>query len=202
MSKKDRYQFNSSKGFSMSDENTSSTDVNVVSNTLESTTDTPSIPPVAVVKPATQPKKSTNSTQVKPAVKTTTPQNPTNVDKLNNLIKKFETTLGEKKDTISDWINLCNYLNKTNDPKVFQAFYVWFAKHLTDYTSATIALAGVHNIQNANTKTRVSSTHQCFEELSRVLASRTAHYRFTMKSMQAMAISEQLARWLLTKGTH
>lgn len=129
------------------------------------------------------------------------PAMPTNVDKVLNLIGKFETAVAANEETISAWINLCNYLNRTNDPKVFQSFYVWFAKHLKDYTSPEIALNGVHNIQNGKTKTRVSSTHQCFEELARVLASKNSHYRFTLKAMQAMEISEFLARWFLSRGS-
>lgn len=183
----------------MANETTNSNDIVVSSsipeNTQSNTPDTTTMVHKAIVPPM---QKKQNIPQQKPVMKTS--MNQTNVDKLKNLILKFETNYKEKKETITDWINLCNYLNRTNDPKVFQEFYVWFAKHLKDYTSAEIALAGVHNIQNANTKIRVGSTHQCFEELARVLASKTAHYRFTIKSMQAMAISETLAKWLLGKS--
>lgn len=209
MSKKDKYSF-SSKGFSMPDELTNSSSI-VASSTLEGTQSANITPPIAAIsKPVTPPTpKKSNTTSNKlaanpPSQKTEVkkqPVMPTNVDKLQNLVSKYEASLNDKKETITDWINICNYLNRTNDPKVFQGFYVWFSKHLKDYTSPEIALSGVHTIQNANVKTRVSSTHQCFEELARVLASsKKAHFRFTVKSMQAMAISESLARWLLSKG--
>lgn len=196
----------------MPDENTNSSSAVVVSDsipnnsstalTTELAADIKIVAPPVTVQSRTAPTRRTIPTPP-PSVKAkvmTKPLNPSNVDKLQNLISKYEATLKENKETITDWINLCNYLNRTNDPKVFQAFYIWFAKHLKDYTSAEIALSGVHTIQNANTKVRVGSTHQCFEELARVLSSsKKSHYRFTVKAMQGMAISESLARWFFTK---
>lgn len=204
MSKKDKYTF-SSKGFSMSNENTSSSSVNVTSSIPENTSSAVVTPAASASSKVAIPKKSVVPASMRATVTTMkqapVTSNPSNVDKLQTLIQKYESALKEKSETITSWINLCNYLNRTNDPKVFQVFYVWFAKHLKDYTSADVALAGVHTIQNANTKVRVGSTHQCFEELVRVLSSRNSHFRFTVKAMQGMAISDTLARWFFTKTT-
>ncbi len=188
-----------SKGFSMPDEITSSS-ASVQSSNVSTSNVTPASPVITtkVITPTVQAKK-TQVTQKKdnPTSKVEARSYTTNVDKLNLLISAFTNAVDKKQDSITQWINLCNFLNRTNDPKVFDAFRIWFARHRQTYTDCTVALRGVHTIQNANTKTRVSATHQCFEELVRALSSRTAHYRFSMKAMQAMCIGVDLARWIL-----
>lgn len=188
-----------SKGFSMPDEITSSS-ASVQSSNVSTSNVTPASPVIStkVITPMVQAKK-TQVTQKKdsPTSKVEARSYTTNVDKLNLLISAFTNAVDKKQDSITQWINLCNFLNRTNDPKVFDAFRVWFARHRQTYADCTVALRGVHTIQNANTKTRVSATHQCFEELVRALSSRTAHYRFSMKAMQAMCIGVDLARWIL-----
>lgn len=188
-----------SKGFSMPDEITSSS-ASAQSSNVSTSNVTPASPVIStkVITPTVQAKK-TQVTQKKdsPTSKVEARSYTTNVDKLNLLISAFTNAVDKKQDSITQWINLCNFLNRTNDPKVFDAFRVWFARHRQTYADCTVALRGVHTIQNANTKTRVSATHQCFEELVRALSSRTAHYRFSMKAMQAMCIGVDLARWIL-----
>lgn len=183
----------------MPDEITSSS-ASVQSSNVSTSNVTPASPVIStkVITPTVQAKK-TQVTQKKdnPTSKVETRSYTTNVDKLNLLISAFTNAVDKKQDSITQWINLCNFLNRTNDPKVFDAFRVWFARHRQTYADCTVALRGVHTIQNANTKTRVSATHQCFEELVRALSSRTAHYRFSMKAMQAMCIGIDLARWIL-----
>ena len=126
----------------------------------------------------------------------------TNVDKIMNLELDFERAIKDKQDTIGIFINICNYLNRTNDPKVFLQFSVWFNRKLSTIMACDVALRGVHTIQNKKTKTLVSAVHQCFEELSRVLRSRPrSHYRFTLRAMQAMEISEQLGKWILERAS-
>ena len=132
----------------------------------------------------------------------TAPQATSNVDKLNTLTKAFEDAFNSKEETITALINIANYLNRNNDPKVFSAFTGWFAKHLDDCMDPQVALRGIHTVQNKRIKTRVPATHQCFEELVRVLKSRPrSHYRFTLKAMQAMEISETLGKWILKRAT-
>lgn len=198
------------KGFPMPDETTTSSasiqsnDIST-SNTVSSSSVSSSVTAVETnaVTPTVQAKKATIPVKKEIPVKNVVPvkkymnTQATNVDKLNLLISAFTNAVDKKQDSITQWINLCNFLNRTNDPKVFDAFRVWFARHRQTYADCTVALHGVHTIQNANTKTRVSATHQCFEELVRALSSRTAHYRFSMKAMQAMCIGVDLARWIL-----
>ena len=138
-------------------------------------------------------------TQVQEATKPIVSEN---VRKLNNLLDQFQTAYDNKEDTIGTLINICNYLNRTNDPKVFAAFTGWFAKNLDNgCMNCQVALRGIHTIQNKRTKTRVGATHQCFEELVRVLRSKPkSHYRFTLKAMQAMEISETLGTWVLKRA--
>lgn len=191
--KKNKTQINS-KGFSMPDENVNS------SNVVNDVTSSSNIVVSSVIStPNTSVKPTTTTTPVKTNMPKETPvkKSPTNTDKLDVLINTFVNTVDAKKESITQWINLCNYINSTNDPKVFQKFYTWFAQNKNKYTDCSVALNGIHNIQNANTKTRAGATHQCFEEMIRVRASRTAHYRFTMRAMQAMNISDTLAQWLL-----
>lgn len=129
------------------------------------------------------------------------PQVTSNVAKLNTLTKAFEDAFNSKEDTITALINIVNYLNRSNDPKVFSAFTGWFASHLDDCMNPQVALRGIHTVQNKRIKTRVPATHQCFEELVRVLKSRPrSHYRFTLKAMQAMEISETLGKWILKRA--
>ena len=159
-----------------------------------------------------QPKEPTMSDQsepkkVVPASKTLTlgstpvKQN-TNVDKIKNLTAKFEEAYGKREETIGILISICNYLNTTNDPKVFREFSIWFSKNCVGgCMDDQNALKGIHTIQNKKTKTRVEATHQCFIELARVLRSNPrSHYRFTMKAMQAMEISETLGTWVLKRA--
>lgn len=129
-----------------------------------------------------------------------TPKQNTNVDKIQTLIGKFEETFNKREDTIGILINICNFLNITNDPKVFQTFAIWFMKNSSGCMGDEVALRGIHTIQNKRTKTRVEATHQCFMEMARVLRSRTrTHYRFTVRAMKAMEVSERLALWLIQR---
>ena len=139
--------------------------------------------------------------QTKPEVRKVVRTQNTNVDKIMNLEMDFERALKAKQETIGIFINMCNYLNRTNDPKVFLQFSVWFNRKLDTSMRCDVALRGVHTIQNKKTKTLVSAVHQCFEELSRVLRSRPrSHYRFTLRAMQAMEISERLGKWILERA--
>ena len=125
-----------------------------------------------------------------------------NVDKIKFLTTKFEEAYNNREETIGVLISICNYLNTTNDPKVFQTFLGWFTRHIETCMNDQEALRGIHTIQNKRTKTRVEATHQCFIELARVLRSRPrSHYRFTIKSMRAMEISERLAMWLIQRAS-
>ena len=141
----------------------------------------------------------TEETTAKPAVAPVR-QN-TNLDKLKKLEDQFEEAFNKKEDTIGTLISICNFLNTTNDPKVFQAFTTWFAQREETCMNEEVALRGIHTIQNKKTKTRVEATHQCFVELARVLRSRPrSRYRFTVRSMRAMEISERLAAWIHQKA--
>lgn len=126
-----------------------------------------------------------------------------NVDKITNLVSKFEQAFDKHEDTIGILINICNFLNITNDPKVFQSFTLWFMKNSSSYMDDQVALRGIHTIQNKRTKTRVEATHQCFVELARVLRSKPrSRYRFTVRAMRAMEISERLALWIIQRASN
>lgn len=138
----------------------------------------------------------------------TTPPKPipvkqnTNTDKIKMLTSKFEQAFDHREDTIGSLISICNFLNTTNDPKVFNVFTTWFLKNQNGYMDDQVALRGIHTIQNKRTKTRVEATHQCFVELARVLRSRPrSHFRFTLRAMRAMEISERLAQWIIQRST-
>ncbi|MBO4736583.1 MAG: hypothetical protein J5614_09355 [Paludibacteraceae bacterium] len=173
-------------------------------NTRQESTETPKLEDAFnVSSPISQPKK--NKEPVKPMSKTlpsynSKPAVSENVQKLNKLLEAFKTAYDSNEEYIGPLINICNYLNRTNDPKVFTAFTGWFAQNLDGCMNCEVALRGIHTIQNKRTKTRVGATHQCFEELVRVLKSRPrSHYRFTLKAMQAMEISENLGKWILRR---
>lgn len=180
---------------------TDDADTNVIAVGSEEEPDTPMNP---------EPKKETDmSTQpepekVVPASKTVTlPKQSTNVDKLTVLTSKFDEAYDKNESTIGALISICNYLNTTNDPKVFKAFTTWFAQHSDTSMDDTRALRGIHTIQNKKTKTRVEATHQCFVELIRVLKMRPrGRYRFTVRAMRAMEISENLAQWIIYRATN
>ena len=126
----------------------------------------------------------------------------TNVDKIKSLTSKFEQAYEHRDETISILIGICNFLNTTNDPKVFQVFTTWFLKNSSGYMDDQVALRGIHTIQNKRTKTKVEATHQCFMELARVLRSRPrSRYRFTVRAMRAMEISERLSLWLIQRAS-
>ena len=186
--KKNKYKLN--EGLTMPDETTTETsDVTLASSSSISSS-------VSFVRPAQTPTPTVKVNQMKEPPK----KAPTNVDKLTKLITAYTTAYQKKESTMIHWINLCNYLNRINDPKVYQEFYAWFARNLEELTNPAVALLGVHNIQDARTKTMVSSIHQSFEELARVIRNRSKHYRFTLKAMQAMCVSESLGRWILRKA--
>ncbi len=147
--------------------------------------------------------------KVVPASKTLTlPTTPmkqnTNVEKIKNLTAKFEEAYSKREETIGILISICNYLNTTNDPKVFREFSIWFSKNSQlGCMDDENALKGIHTIQNKKTKTRVEATHQCFMELARVLRSNPkSHYRFSMRAMRALEISERLALWLIQRASN
>lgn len=177
----------------------------------------PKSTPIAdAMKNAAESQKKTSDIAAQPEVKkavsaskTTTPkptstpvrQN-TNLDKIKTLTSKFEQAFDKREETISSLISICNFLNTTNDPKVFQTFATWFMKNSATYMNDECALRGIHTIQNKKTKTRVEATHQCFTELARVLRSRPrGRYRFTIRAMRALEISERLASWLIQRST-
>lgn len=173
--------------------------------------DDPSMESTEVEITPTEPKKETDMpTQPEPekvvaASKTLTlpPKQSTNVDKLTVLTNKFDEAYDNHEPTIGALISICNYLNTTNDPKVFKAFTTWFAQRSDTSMDDTQALIGIHTIQNKKTKTRVEATHQCFVELVRVLKLRPrGRYRFTVRAMRAMEISENLAQWLVYRATN
>jgi len=135
---------------------------------------------------------------------------PLNVRKLNGLIKAYEDKIPlqsrsdrSQYDSINAMIDLCNYLNRINDPAVFEAFLKYFQRNQNpgqpmDYE---IALNGIFMIQNKNTKTRVSATHSCFLELAELRKSlKKRKYGYTVTAMKAMEISEPLAQWILAKA--
>lgn len=135
---------------------------------------------------------------------------PMNVRKLNGLIKAYEDKIPlqsrsdhSQYDSINAMIDLCNYLNRINDPAVFEAFLKYFQRNQNpgqpmDYE---VALNGIFLIQNKNTKTRVSATHSCFLELAEIRKSlKKRKYGYTVTAMKAMEISEPLAQWILTKA--
>ena len=190
--KKNKYKLN--EGLTMPDETpTETSDVTLASSSSISSS-------VSFVRPAQTPTPTVKVNQMKELPKEPSKKAPTNVDKLAKLITAYTTAYQKKESTMIHWINLCNYLNRINDPKVYQEFYAWFARNLEELTNPAVALLGVHNIQDARTKTMVSSIHQSFEELARVIRTRSKHYRFTLKSMRAMCISESLGRWILRKA--
>jgi hypothetical protein len=140
----------------------------------------------------------------------TTAAIPLNVRKLNGLIKAYEDKIPlqsrsdrSQYDSINAMIDLCNYLNRINDPAVFEAFLKYFQRNQNPGQSMDyeVALNGIFMIQNKNTKTRVSATHSCFLELAELRKSlKKRKYGYTVTAMKAMEISEPLAQWILAKA--
>ena len=162
----------------------------LIADAMKNVAETPKKKPVAPVK-----------TSVPKSEPVTVKQN-TNLDKIKTLTSKFEQAFDKREETISSLISICNFLNTTNDPKVFQTFATWFMKNSATYMNDEYALRGIHTIQNKRTKTRVEATHQCFAELARVLRSRPrSRYRFTLRAMRALEISERLGSWLIQRAT-
>ena len=158
---------------------------------------------MGTVVPVVEQKPAAVKAQVAPAI-------PLNVRKLNGLIKAYEDKIPlqsrsdrSQYDSINAMIDLCNYLNRINDPAVFEAFLKYFQRNQNpgqpmDYE---VALNGIFMIQNKNTKTRVSATHSCFLELAEIRKSlKKRKYGYTVTAMKAMEISEPLAQWILTKA--
>lgn len=135
------------------------------------------------------------------------PAVPLNVRKLNNLIAQYEAKLPlqsrsdkSRYDSIHAMIDLCNYLNRINDPAVYEAFFRYFQLNQDTKMYHQVALFGVHTIKNLRIKTRVSATHSCFLQLCEVKKSKVKlPYEYTVKALLAMEIAEPLANWLVRR---
>lgn len=130
----------------------------------------------------------------------------TNVDKMKKLIENFEVAVkqNEAKNNkfpgIDAMISMCEFLNKTNDPAVFEFFFRYYMKNQEGTMFYTTALCGIHTIQNKVVKTRVSATNSVFQELARVRGLRKGTFHFTFNAMKLLCIGEPLAKWVISKA--
>ena len=197
MSKKDREKYNTqfNKGETTM-ANNSNNDSAILDKPVEAVKD---------VKPATSFAPIAAAAPSQPIKQTAAPKINTNVAKLEKLIKDFEKTVEEDKakdqlKAILVFISISEYLNKTNDPAVFEYFFKYFLRNREGYMFYETALNGVHTIQNKNVKTRVSATHAVFLELVRVRGLQKATYHYTIDAMKLMRISETLGQWIIEKA--
>lgn len=130
------------------------------------------------------------------------------VQVLDGLIAEYESKLplhsrsdDSKYDSIKKVIRICDYLNKTTDPDVFQRFLRYFLTNFDTTMYHEAFLCGVQTIQDKNTKSRVSGTYSSFLELCTIRRSKTRRpFTITLRSMRAMGISNALGVWLIDQA--
>lgn len=131
----------------------------------------------------------------------------TNVDKMKKLVENFESAVRQndaknnKFPGIDAMISMCEFLNRTNDPAVFEFFFKYYMKNQEGTMFYTTAMCGIHTIQNKVVKTRVSATNSVFQELARVRGLKKGTFHFTFNSMKLLCIGEPLAKWVISKAS-
>jgi len=130
------------------------------------------------------------------------------VQVLDGLLAEYESKLplhsrsdGSKYDSIKKVIRICDYLNKTTDPDVFQRFLRYFLVNFDTTMRYEEFLCGIQNIQDKNMKSRVSGTYSSFLELCTIRRSKVKRpFTITIRAMMAMGISNALGVWLIDQA--
>jgi len=203
---KNRYKnFNSNQSES---EETMSENTSAVSSSITSSSTVSSSNVSSATTPVTSNvtvKKASEVVVNKPTEPVLTP----NVKKIEKLLENYAAAVGRqslvgngKYDSIAVMISIVEYLNKTNDPAVFEYFFRYFQRNQRGIMYHDKALYGIHTIQNKLVKSRVSATHAAFTELCRVRSLQKGVFNFSINSMKIMGMSEILGRWIIEKSTN